>query len=172
MSLAARYGTPAPVLLAETRQQSAEDVAFMGQALALARQAAEQGEVPVGAVVVDRGQLIGIGHNCPIAANDPTAHAEVIALRHAAQTQNNYRLGGATVYVTAEPCLMCLGAMLHARIGRIVFGCDEPKTGALGSSFDLRLAGRGWPAFEVSSGVCADQARQLLREFFRIRRGA
>jgi len=148
------------------------DMRFMGLALALAREAAAAGEVPVGAVVVQDGSIIGEGRNSPIASIDPTAHAEVNAMRAAAQTIGNYRLPRTTLYVTVEPCPMCVGAALIARIGRIVYGCREPKSGALGSVFDIGRDGRANHRVEVGAGICADDASLLLQQFFRVRRGA
>jgi tRNA(adenine34) deaminase len=150
----------------------ADDAAFMQMALSAARLGAAVGEVPIGAVVVRDGAIIGTAHNCPIRFNDPTAHAEIVALRDAAQHAGNYRLPGTTVYVTAEPCLMCVGAMVHARVQRVVFGCREPKAGALGSVLDVGWNPPGNHRFAVREGVCAEEARALLQEFFRARRGA
>lgn len=148
------------------------DLRFMQIALDLAREAAAAGEVPVGAVVVQDGSIIGEGRNSPIAASDPTAHAEVNAMRDAARSIGNYRLIGTTLYVTVEPCLMCVGAALLARIGRLVYGCREPKSGALGSVFDVGRDGRANHRLEVCAGICADDASLLLQQFFRVRRGA
>lgn len=146
------------------------DVAFMGRALELARQSEAKGEVPVGAVLVMEGSIIGEGANRPVASHDPTAHAEVIALREAAAAVGNYRLTGSTLYVTLEPCPMCVGAMVHARVGRVVFGARDPKTGALGGAIDLS----GSPAFKhrlaVEGGCLGDEAGTLLRSFFQSRR--
>jgi tRNA(adenine34) deaminase len=148
------------------------DAHFMQLALRAARQAGQEGEVPVGAVVVRDGRVIGSAHNAPIGSHDPTAHAEILALRAAALHEENYRLPGASLYVTVEPCLMCVGAMLHARLQRVVFGCHEPKLGALGSVYDAVRDYRGNHRLDVISGVGADEARALLRSFFRVRRGA
>lgn len=137
-----------------------------------ARQAAVVGEVPIGAVLVRDGNIIGTAYNAPIALSDPTAHAEIVVLREAARRERNYRLPRTTLYVTVEPCVMCVGALVHARVDRVVFGCPEPKAGALGSVCDL---GRGLPLnhrFAVSGGVCAEEASLLLQGFFRSRRGA
>jgi tRNA(adenine34) deaminase len=142
---------------------------FMRLALAQANLAREEGEVPVGAVVVLDGAVAGRGYNRPIAASDPTAHAEVLALRDAARAAGNYRLAGATLYVTVEPCLMCVGAIVHARVGTVVYGVPDPKGGAVRSLLDpstLPLNHR----FEAVEGVLADECRRLLREFFRVRR--
>ncbi|HEX7407447.1 MAG TPA: tRNA adenosine(34) deaminase TadA [Candidatus Binatia bacterium] len=151
--------------------QAEADHAFMHQALAAARQAAAAGEVPVGAVLVRGDRILGVGHNAPIALSDPTAHAEVLALRAAARDEANYRLPGTTLYVTAEPCAMCVGALTQARVDRLVFGCADPKAGALGSVYDLSLRQTNHH-FIIASGVCAAEARALLQNFFRVRRGA
>ena len=145
---------------------------FMQLALCAAQAAGAQGEVPIGAVVVQAERLLGSAYNAPIALHDPTAHAEILALRAAALHAANYRLPGATLYVTVEPCLMCVGAMIHARLRRVVFGCREPKLGALGSVYDALADYRGNHRLQVTGGVCADAASMLLRDFFRVRRGA
>ena len=138
---------------------------FMRQALEQARAAAACGEVPVGAVVVRNGEVIGRGRNSPLSALDPTAHAEVLALREAAQALGNYRLEGCTLYVTLEPCAMCSGAMLHARIARVVFGARDPKTGCCGSVTDLfALPFNHHPV--VERGLRAEEAQALLQAFF------
>jgi len=144
----------------------------MREALALARTAAEAGEVPVGAVVVMDGAVVGRGHNEPVGASDPTAHAEIVALRDAARHVGNYRLPGATMYVTVEPCLMCVGAMIHARIDTLVFGAPEPKAGAVESTQRAHEHPALNHRLTVVSGVLAGAARDLLQEFFRQRRGA
>ena len=141
----------------------------MGAALRLARAAGRRGEVPVGAVVVAGGRIAGRGRNRPIESSDPTAHAEIVALRRAARQARNYRLTGATLYVTLEPCLMCLGAMVHARIGRLVYGAPDPKVGAT-SWLRGRRAGGLNHRIEVSGGVRAPECAALLKEFFRARR--
>ena len=139
---------------------------FMRQALAEADLAGATGEVPVGAVVVQDGRVIGAGHNQPIGASDPTAHAEVVALRSAATAIGNYRLTGATLYVTVEPCLMCVGAMIHARIGTLVYGASEPKAGAV----DSTQRAHEHPALNhrmtVVAGVLAAECGQRLKQFF------
>lgn len=150
----------------------ATDLQFMREALALARRAGASGEVPVGAVVVANETILGRGYNAPISRVDPTAHAEVVAMRESAIALSNYRLTGATLYVTVEPCLMCVGAALVARIQRVVFGCRESKTGALGSIYDVGRDGRANHRLEVCGGICADDASLLLQDFFRSRRGA
>ncbi len=141
----------------------------MGAALRLARAAGKRGEVPVGAVVVASGRIVGRGRNRPIESSDPTAHAEILALRRAARQARNYRLTGATLYVTLEPCLMCLGAMVHARIGRLVYGAPDPKVGATAWLRGRRARGLNH-RIEVSGGVRADECAALLKEFFRARR--
>jgi tRNA(adenine34) deaminase len=147
----------------------AED--FMREALALAAQAAAAGEVPVGAVVVRDGAILGRGYNRPIGSSDPTAHAEIVALRAAAAAEGNYRLGGCELYVTLEPCAMCVGAMVHARIARVVFGARDPKTGACGSIVDLPSIGH-WNHHGVfEGGLLADECGAVLRTFFADRRG-
>jgi len=144
----------------------------MAEALRQAQMGAAASEVPVGAVVVINSEIIAAAHNQPIATIDPTAHAEILALRAAARTIGNYRLGAATLYVTVEPCAMCVGAAIQARVERVVFGCREPKAGALGSVFDLIGDGRLNHRFAVTEGVRAAEASRLLQQFFRVRRGA
>lgn len=148
----------------------ATDADFMRRALALAQRALEGGEVPVGAVLVLGNEVIGEGWNCPIATHDPTAHAEIVALRAAASRQKNYRLGKATLYVTLEPCAMCTGAALNARVARVVFGAWDPKAGACGSVFDLGRERRLTHRLDVFGGVCAEDSSVLLRRFFAARR--
>jgi tRNA(adenine34) deaminase len=143
----------------------------MAEALLEAVAAGACGEVPVGAVVVLDGQAIGRAGNASIARHDPTGHAEVLALRAAGAAVGNYRLPGATLYVTVEPCLMCIGAIVHARVARLVFGCDDPKAGAVGSQFDLAADARLNHAVAVTRGIAEDECRSLLQEFFRSRRG-
>ena len=142
----------------------------MQEALTLAHQAAAAGEVPVGAVVVYEGKVIGRGYNQPLAGCDPTAHAEIMALRDAAQHLGNYRLPGCNLYVTLEPCCMCVGAIMHARIAHVVFGAADPKTGACGSVINLFAERRLNFHTEVSGGLMADEAAQLLKAFFAQRR--
>jgi tRNA(adenine34) deaminase len=145
--------------------------AFMAEALAEARKAEAAGEVPVGAVVALDGRVIGRGFNEPIRSHDPTAHAEVVALRAAARSLANYRLPGSTLYVTVEPCLMCVGAIVHARVATLVYGASDPKTGAVRSILrvdDLPLNHR----FEVVEGVLAEECGRLLVAFFRAKRDA
>lgn len=143
---------------------------WMAQALALAEQAAGRGEVPVGALVVRDGVVLGRGWNQPISAHDPTAHAEIMALREAAKAVGNYRLTGATLYVTIEPCTMCFGALMHARIATLVYGASEPRAGVCESQLQLPEAGFYNHRIEVHGGVCADEAGALLKDFFRARR--
>jgi tRNA(adenine34) deaminase len=147
------------------------DETFMKLALELAARAASAGEVPVGAVVVRDGEIIGRGHNHPIGQADPAAHAEVMALRDAARHTGNYRLAGCELYVTLEPCVMCAGAIMHARIGRVVYGARDPKTGACGSVVDLFAESRLNHHAVVKGGVLADEAVSVLQAFFAQRRG-
>ena len=147
--------------------QTKSDLDWMQQALALARQAAAAGEVPVGAIVVSDGQVIGVGHNQREAWSDPTAHAELLAIRQAAQQRHTWRLDGCTVYVTLEPCAMCAGAMVLARIGRCVYGTTDPKGGFLGTLGDLSADPRLNHRFAVTAGVDADACAAELKRFFR-----
>ncbi len=153
----------------------AEDVVgdehMMAEALALARSAGSRGEVPVGAIVVADGRIIGRGGNLPIAASDPTAHAEIGALREAGAAVRNYRLPGCTLFVTIEPCIMCAGAIIHARIARLVFGARDPKTGACGSVIDVFADPRLNHHTSVTGGVRAEECGALLSSFFAARRG-
>jgi tRNA(adenine34) deaminase len=146
------------------------DEDFMRQALGLARRAQEEGEVPVGALVVRDEKIVGEGWNRPIAASDPTAHAEIQAMRAAASVLKNYRLLGATLYVTLEPCAMCVGAMFHARIARVVFGAADPKTGAAGSTVNLFEEKKLNHHALVQGGVLAAECAALLSGFFAARR--
>jgi tRNA(adenine34) deaminase len=142
----------------------------MGLALEEARKGLAAGEVPVGAIVVADGEVIGTGFNQPISTHDPTAHAEVVALRAAAARIGNYRLTGATIYVTVEPCLMCVGAMVHARVAALVYGAPEPKAGAIRSMTSAHeLAGLNH-RLQVTGGVREDDCREMMQEFFRERR--
>jgi tRNA(adenine34) deaminase len=147
-----------------------DDTAFMRLAIEQARLADAAGEVPVGAVLVVDGALVAHGFNRPITTADPTAHAEIVTVREAARALGNYRLPGGTLYVTVEPCLMCVGALVHARVARVVFGAAEPKTGALGSTVDALDNPFLNHRFEVASGVCAEECRELLQAFFARRR--
>jgi len=146
------------------------DLDFMQQALRLAERAARDGEVPIGALLVMGGDVIGEGWNRPIGSLDPTAHAEIIALREGAQRLKNYRLGGATLYATLEPCTMCIGAVLNARVARVVFGAWDSKAGACGSVIDLPREPRLAHRIDVFGGVCSDESAALLRQFFESRR--
>lgn len=148
------------------------DAHWMALALAEARRAAEAGEVPVGAVLVKNGQVIATGRNTPVAQHDPSAHAEINALRAAAAVLGNYRLDGCELFVTLEPCAMCVGAMLHARLARVVFGAADPKTGAAGSVVDLFAEPRLNHRTQVQGGVLAAECSAVLQEFFRQRRDA
>jgi tRNA(adenine34) deaminase len=147
-----------------------DDENWMRLALDQARLGAAGGEVPVGAVLVQDGVLLAAGYNQPIAAHDPTAHAEIVALRKAAQTLGNYRLSGSTLYVTIEPCTMCAGAMIHARVARLVYGAREPRSGAICSHFRLLDAEVYNHRISYAGGVLAEQSSALMREFFRDRR--
>lgn len=149
---------------------AAADESFMRHALDLACRAREAGEVPVGAVIVLDGVTIGEGFNAPISSADPTAHAEIRALRAAAAQLGNYRLPGSTLYVTLEPCAMCVGAILHARVARVVFGAPDPKTGAAGGVIDLFAVERLNHHAQVQGGVLAQECGALLRAFFREKR--
>ena len=150
--------------------EAQSDEQFMRHALDLARRAQDEGEVPVGAVVVLDEKIVGEGWNRPISASDPTAHAEIQAMRAAATTRKNYRLVGATLYVTLEPCAMCVGAMFHARIRRVVFGAADPKTGAAGSTLDLFQEKRLNHHALVQGGVLGAECGALLSSFFASRR--
>ena len=154
----------------ETTGINAADEGFMRQALAQAQLAAAAGEVPVGAVVVCDGQVIAVGRNTPIGAHDPTAHAEIIALRAAALALGNYRLPHCELYVTLEPCAMCSGAMLHARLKRVVFGAPDPKTGAAGSVLNLFEQAQLNHQTALCGGVLAAEAADTLKTFFSQRR--
>jgi tRNA(adenine34) deaminase len=150
---------------------STEDEAYMRRALQLAEHARDaENEVPVGAVLVHDGQIVGLGWNRNITLHDPTAHAEIMALRAAGEKVANYRIVGATLYVTLEPCAMCAMALVHARIGRVVYGTIDPKTGAAGSVFDTLVSDRHNHRIEVQGGLLADASATLLRDFFRARR--
>ena len=146
------------------------DEELMRTALNLARCGGTTGEVPVGAVVVHNGEIIGEGFNAPISRHDPTAHAEIQAMRAAAQCVDNYRLVGASLYVTLEPCAMCAGAIMHARIARVVFGAADPKTGACGSVINLFAEQRLNHHAEVVGGVLVEECGALLKDFFKARR--
>jgi tRNA(adenine34) deaminase len=162
------FSNPAPT---ETNVPADDaDEVYMRAALDLARQAAQAGEVPVGAVVVKEGQIVGRGFNAPISRHDPSAHAEIAALRDAAQQIGNYRLVDCELFVTLEPCVMCVGAMFHARIGRVVFGARDPKTGAAGSVFNLFAETRLNHHARIHGGVLAEECGKVLSDFFSSRR--
>jgi len=145
-------------------------VNFMREAVAEASRAASRQEVPVGAIVVLDGKIVGRGQNQPIESKDPTAHAEVLAIREAARAVGAYRLPGAILYVTLEPCVMCVGAIIHARIASIKYGARDEKAGALGSVYDIGRDGRLNHRIEVSGGLMEDECAEMLREFFKQRR--
>jgi tRNA(adenine34) deaminase len=148
-----------------------EDARYVDLALVEARRAADAGEVPIGAVVVLDGRVIARAHNAPITLRDPTAHAEVLALRAAARETGNYRLERTIVYTTVEPCLMCCGALVHARVARLVYGAADPKAGAAASLYRILDDGRLNHRVEVTAGVRSEECAALLTEFFRARRG-
>jgi tRNA(adenine34) deaminase len=147
------------------------DPPFMARALELARMAEAAGEVPVGAIIVKDNRIVGEGWNRPIGSNDPTAHAEIVAMREAAQSLGSYRLLDTTLYVTLEPCAMCAGAMVHARIRRLVYGATEPRAGAAGSAFNLVQSPSLNHRLQCTSGVMGNECVTVLREFFASRRG-
>lgn len=148
------------------------DIRWMTYALELAKRAAAVGEVPVGAVVILNGEVLGEGWNRPIGIHDPTAHAEILALRAAGKTLESYRLAGATLYVTLEPCLMCVGAMVHARIARMVFGAYDARSAKGSDARSLLRSGRHNHHIEVTEGVLGNESGELLRSFFKQRREA
>ena len=150
--------------------QAELDQQYMRMAIEQAQLAAQAGEVPVGAVLVKDSQVIAKAFNKPIANHDPSAHAEMLTLREAALAQENYRIPGGTLYVTLEPCAMCSGAMLHARIGRVVYGAPDPKTGAAGSVIDLFASKQINHQTSVEGGIMSEECGQLLRDFFKGRR--
>ena len=154
----------------KSKAEAKSDKAWMQLALELAHRAAEEGEVPVGAVIIQNGQLLAEGWNQVIGLNDPTAHAEIVAMRAAGERLGNYRLPGCSLFVTLEPCSMCAGAMIHARLERVVYGADDPKTGAAGGKFDLL----GNPAHNhapaVDGGCNASECSVVLKDFFRQKR--
>ncbi len=154
----------------EATSQAELDRRWMAHALFCARHAEREGEVPVGAIVVQEGRIVGVGWNRNIGTNDPTAHAEIVAMRDASQRLGNYRLTGASLYATLEPCPMCAGAIVHARIARVVYGAEDPKTGAAGSVFDLLGSERHNHRVAIESGVMREEASRMLTEFFRARR--
>ena len=147
-----------------------QDVQNMTAALAEAKRAEAEGEVPVGAIALAGGQIVGSGHNQPIGLGDPTAHAEILAIRSAASNLKTYRLETVSLYVTLEPCVMCVGAMVNARIARVIYGARDEKAGALGSTYDIGRDGRLNHRFEVIGGVMESECAEIMREFFRARR--
>jgi len=149
---------------------SPADIAFMQRAIAMAHQAESAGEVPVGAVLVKDGEIIAEGGNRPISNHDPSAHAEIVTLRAAAERLGNYRLTDTTLYVTLEPCIMCAGAIIHARIKRVVYAATDPKAGAAGSVFDIFASPRVNHRVEIDGDLLAEKSQALLRTFFRARR--
>ncbi len=151
-------------------QFSEHDDQFMQHAMALAKQAEAAGEVPVGAVVVHDGGIIGEGYNRPIANHDPSAHAEIVAMRAAAKALTNYRLLNTTLYVTLEPCVMCIGAIVHARVKRLVYAAPDPKAGAVVSAFSLLELGKFNHQLDWQAGLYAAESAELLRSFFKARR--
>ena len=146
------------------------DLFWMQRALELAHQAQAEGEVPVGALLVKEDQILGEGWNAPIGEHDPTAHAEIRALRHAAKSLDNYRLLDTTLYVTLEPCVMCAGAIIHARVKRVVYGATDPKTGAAGSVFNILNSELHNHRVEITAGVLEQECGKLLKNFFQARR--
>ena len=165
-------------MIERVRQIDMRQIELMAQAIAEAQRGAAEGEVPVGAVVIGRGTdgadgvILAAAHNRPIALNDPTAHAEMLALRQAAAALGAYRLDGAALFVTLEPCVMCVGAMVHARIAELYFGARDEKAGALGSVYDIGRDGRLNHRIEVYGGMMEPECAALLRDFFRSRRGS
>ena len=147
------------------------DEYYMRLALDEARRALSSDEVPVGAVLVRDGQVLASGHNGPVVQSDPTAHAEIVVMRAGARTIGNYRLSGTVLYVTIEPCVMCMGALIHARVERLVYGAADPRVGAAGTVFDLARDSRLNHMLEVTSGVLEAECRSIIQEFFKNRRG-
>ncbi len=154
----------------ETLTAPEQDLRWMRHAISLALRAELEGEVPVGAVVVREGEVLGEGWNRNIGLADPSAHAEIIAIRQAGKVLQNHRMPGCVLYVTLEPCAMCVGAMIHARLARVVYGAPDPKTGALGGAYDLAADYPHNHALEYEGGVLADEISGMLRSFFRARR--
>lgn len=151
-------------------KQQQRDTEYMQKALALAEAASRAGEVPVGSIIVKNNKIIAEGANRPITSNDPTAHAEIVALRQAAQENENYRLPETTLYVTLEPCIMCMGAIIHARIQRLVFGAYDPKTGAAISCYTIGSDNILNHTLEITGGICEQECAALLKDFFRKKR--
>jgi tRNA(adenine34) deaminase len=158
------------VVPVETFSPAEADARWMRHALNLAQRAEEEGEVPVGAVIVRDETIVGEGWNRPILNHDPTAHAEIMALRAAGQQETNYRLAGTTLYVTLEPCVMCAGAIIHARVDRVVYGASDPRAGAAGSVFSVLGTDQLNHVVNVQGGVLAESCGEVLRQFFRARR--
>lgn len=158
------------MIAADSGQDTGDDARFMGVALELAAEAARRGDVPVGAVVVANGRVVGVGHNRREIDADPTGHAEIVALREACRSAGRWRVDGATLYVTLEPCPMCAGAIVSARVARLVYGASDAKAGAVGSLYTLCTDPRLNHRLEVRSGVLAEPAAQMLRTFFRAAR--
>lgn len=156
--------------MAVTPPEDTSDARWMSHALELARTAGAAGEVPVGAVLVRGDKIVGEGWNRPVSSHDPTAHAEIVALRQAGERLGNYRLVDTILYVTLEPCVMCAGALVHARVARVVYGAPDPKTGAAGGVFDTLIDPRHNHRVDVTAGVLAEESAGLLRQFFRARR--
>jgi tRNA(adenine34) deaminase len=156
--------------MAKADSETVTDEFFMGFALAEARRARDEGEVPIGAIVVIENRIVGIGHNRPIGLNDPTAHAEILALREAAQRAGNYRLTDATLYATIEPCAMCAGALVNARVKRLVYGAADERAGGVDTVFRICTNSSLNHQVEVTSGVLAEASRDLMQMFFRRRR--
>jgi len=156
--------------MSETEGYTGPDIEWMKYAIALAQKALAEGEVPVGAVLVRDGDLVGEGWNRNISLNDPSAHAEIMALRNAGQKLQNHRLPGCVMYVTLEPCAMCVGALIHARLDRVVFGAEDPKTGALGGAYSLPATHTHNHRIDVCGGLMAGEASEMLKSFFRSRR--
>jgi tRNA(adenine34) deaminase len=154
----------------ENSEADSLDLFWMQRALELAQQAKAEGEVPVGALLVKQDQILGEGWNAPIKEHDPTAHAEIRALRNAAERLGNYRLLDTTLYVTLEPCVMCAGAIIHARVKRVVFGAADPKTGAAGSVFNILNSEQHNHHVSITSGVLEQECSTLLKDFFQARR--
>ncbi len=146
------------------------DKSYMEQALELAMQADQAGEVPIGALIVSHNEVVARGWNCPLGTCDPTAHAEIVAIRAAATAIGNYRLLGTTLYVTIEPCVMCIGAMLHARVSRLVYGAPEPKFGAIESVFSLADKNQHMHKMDIVGGVLSERCGQVMQDFFARRR--
>jgi len=157
-------------VISNSSSQFEIDCFWMQEALSCARDAGTQGEVPVGAVLIDKDGVLAAAGNSPIRLHDPTAHAEILAIRHAASHLQNYRTPFTTLYVTLEPCIMCMGALIHARVGRLVYGATDPKTGAASSIYSIGSDDRLNHDIEICSGILADQCGSLLKDFFTNRR--